>query len=147
MGEELTSEERRSLESARDAQKRQLKILVALTITGSIACLALISWRFGLGVLVGGTVSVANYYWMKFTLRKLFENASQRRPGQAILAIRFIGRYLALGAIVLIVFLTGWLPVIAVLMGISGFALAVMIDGIVSIFRPVEQSVESSEGS
>ena len=138
MGEELTSEERQSLETARQAQRRQLVILIVLTIVGSVTTLFLISPRFGLGVLLGGSVSFANYFWMRFTLRGFLENAPDGPKSVASLSFRFIGRYFALGAVVLIVFLTGVLPVIAVLLGISGFALAVMVDGIMSIFKPVE---------
>lgn len=137
MGEELTSEERQSLEQARSAQSRQLRILLVLTLLGSAVTLIFVSVAFALGVLLGGAVSFANFYWMKFTLRSFFENAPDGPTSATSLSLRFIGRYFALGAIVLIVFLTGVLPVIAVLLGISGFALAVMFDGFASIFKPV----------
>ena len=50
-----------------------------------------------------------------------------------ILAAKYIFRYVVLGGIVFLVFLTGAIPITAVILGLSAFALAVVIQGMKNI--------------
>ena len=134
MGEDLTPSEPKTPEASHE---QILKILVGLVIGGSIICSVAISVRFGAGFLIGGIASFLNYYWLKATLRGFF-GGSVEGKGAASMSVRFALRYFALGAFILVVFLTGFFPVISVIFGLSGFALAVMAEGFISIFRTAE---------
>ncbi len=116
--------------------ERTLKLLGFLVLIGTLGSTLLVSLKFGAGVLLGGLFSVLNYYWLRSILRKSFEK-SGKSGSTARMALKFILRYFVFAAVLLIVFLTGIVPVIAVLFGLAGFALAVMVEGILSVFKPV----------
>ena len=53
-----------------------------LGIAGGIAGFAFESFAFGLGIVIGTALAFANYYWLKSSLRKIFDAASSgERPG------------------------------------------------------------------
>ena len=116
---------------------RILKIMGSLTLVGAVVTALAVSPRFGFGFLIGGLFSLVNYYWIKKITRKFFERAVK---GESLVSMgaRFALRYFLLGAVILFVYLTGILPVIAVLFGLSSFAVAVVFEGIFSIFSPVK---------
>jgi hypothetical protein len=51
---------------------------------------------------------------------------------------RFVLRYFIFGLLLAVVYVTGILSVIAVLIGVTGFALAVFVEGLLNIFKPVK---------
>lgn len=89
---------------------------------------------FGSGVLFGGVLAFLNYFWLKRSTAAVFEKAFLGGQGR-FLTLRFIGRYLALGLVVLAVHFSGFMPAVAVIVGLAAFALAVVVDGFISIFR------------
>lgn len=115
---------------------RILKIMGSLAVIGAVITAFAVSPRFGAGFLIGGLFSLINYYWIKKTTRTFLEKAV-KGESLGLLGARFALRYFLLGFVLLLIYLTGFFPVIAVLFGLSGFALAVVIEGIFSIFRPV----------
>ena len=87
---------------------------------------------FGLGVVFGGVLSYANYLWLKRSMRGIFERAGDGRAG--VLAAKYSLRYVAIGAVLLLIYLTGAFPLAAVILGLAGFALAVVLQGLKNIF-------------
>ncbi len=136
MSEEVTSLDIESDGTNERSHRRILKILIFQILLGTILGAALHSYEFGAGILLGGTVAFLNYIWLRSLLRKILENPVETGNGGR-LATRFVLRYFLIGCIVLLVYLTGIVSVIAVLIGLAGFAIAVVIEGIISIFRPV----------
>jgi hypothetical protein len=113
--------------------RRILTVMAIVAVLSSLASFVFISWQFGLGVLFGGVLSLINYYWLKFSLKKVFEKTVHgERP--RFLAVRYTSRYLVLGAVLLIVFLTKTVPVISVILGLASFALAITIEGFIRMF-------------
>ena len=137
MGVDLTTSGSEQIAEDVDHHGRLLRIMTVMVIIGALTTGIAISMRFGIGVLVGGIFSVLNFYWLKVTLRKFVDNAANGEP-LGMMGVRFILRYFLLGFIVLAVWLTGLLPIISVLFGLAGFALAVVFEGLISIFRPVK---------
>ncbi len=89
--------------------------------------------QFAIGVLIGGAGSFANYFWQRNSTRAIFEvAASGDKPG--FVAVRYLLRYVAMGLFVAFFYFTSLLPVTAIVLGLATFALAVVIEGIFSIF-------------
>ena len=89
--------------------------------------------RFGWGILVGGGLAFANFFWLDRSTKRIFDNAASGiLPG--LLAVRYILRYFALGLILWLIYRTDMVPVVAVIVGLSAFAMAVVAEGISSIF-------------
>jgi hypothetical protein len=115
------------------SHRRILWTMGAVASFSSLAGLIFVSWQFGLGVVLGGILSLINYYWLKISLRKIFEQAvSGLRP--RFLAVRYFARYLTFGVILLVVFLTKTVPIVAVILGLASFALAIVVEGLIRLF-------------
>lgn len=113
--------------------RRILIVMAAVAIAGSLLGSVFVSRLFGLGVLIGGILSFVNYYWLKRSLKKIFEQAADGEKAR-FLSVRYLLRYFILGGILLIVFLTKTVPVEAVILGLASFAAAVMIEAFIRLF-------------
>jgi hypothetical protein len=107
--------------------------MAAVVVVGAAFGFALQGPRFGIGVLFGGLLAFVNYLWLERSTRAIFENTAISSTGW--LATKYILRYVALGAVLLAVYLTHVLPVIAVIGGLGAFAIAVVIWGLKDIFK------------
>lgn len=124
------------------SHRRILWTMGLVAAVGSLAGFAFVSWQFGLGVIFGGALSLVNYYWLKTSLKRIFDKAIAHGDKPRYLALRYFGRYATLGAILAIVFLTHTIPVIAVILGLASFALAIVIEGFIRIFSTFFRSGE-----
>ncbi len=109
-------------------------MMAAVAILGSAAGFIFVSRQFGLGVILGGVLSLANYYWLKVSLKKLFDAALAHGEKPRFLAVRYFARYVAVGLVLTIVFLTHTVPVVAVILGLASFALAIVVEGFIRVF-------------
>ncbi|MGH9948322.1 MAG: ATP synthase subunit I [Pyrinomonadaceae bacterium] len=116
---------------------RILVIMAILGVIGSVAGAMFHSLVFGIGVLVGTVLAFGNYYWLRRSLRKMFAEAVEGEKPK-ISALKYITRYFAIAAIIALIFVTGILPIVAVIFGLCGFAFAVVVDGIIRIFQGAE---------
>lgn len=116
------------------SHRRILWAMAIIIVIGSLASFIFISRQFGTGVILGGVLSFINYYWMKVSLKRIFDNAIAHGEKPRFLAIRYFARYATLGAILTIVLLTETIPFLAVVAGLSSFALAIVAEGLISIF-------------
>lgn len=108
-----------------------LTIMAVVVVLASICGFAFGGTRFGFGVIFGGVLSFANYIWLDRTTKAMFAPDAHATSG--ILAVKYIFRYVVIGGILLLVFLTGAVPIAAVILGLSAFALAVVIQGMKNI--------------
>ena len=112
---------------------RVLVIMTVIVAVGTIAGVVFGPARFGAGVIVGGVMSFANYFWQRSSTRAIFEQAANgERP--MLLGVRYILRYVAIGLVVWAIYATGTLPIVAVVLGLAAFAFAVVIEGLIGIF-------------
>ncbi len=113
--------------------RRILIVMATVAVFGSLLSLIFVSWQFGFGVLIGGILSFVNYYWLKYSLKKIFEQAvGGEKP--RFLGLRYLFRYVVLGGILLVVFLTKTVPVAAVILGLASFAVAIIIEAFIRLF-------------
>ena len=110
-----------------------LVVMAAVAIAGALLGFVLQGTRFGVGILFGGGLAFINYLWLERSTRLVFENTAVSSAGW--LAAKYILRYVAIGAVLLLIYLTGVLPVTAVIAGLAAFAVAVVIQGLMNIFK------------
>ena len=111
---------------------RILWLMAVVGLAGGIAGIAFSSFRFGLGIVIGTALSFANYFWLKSSLRKIFAAAETgERP--RMLAGKYFLRYLILGAAVAVIYATGLVPIVALIVGLASFGFAVVIEGLIRI--------------
>src|SRR5437879_3614419 len=112
------------------------RILIGMAVIifgGSVAGFAFISAKVGVGVLIGGILAYANYFWQRHSLKAIFERAVSGKRSR-FLAVRYILRYIVLGLVIAVIYLTQTVSIYAVVFGFTSFALAVVVEGFVSIF-------------
>lgn len=115
------------------SHRRILLLMAILGIAGAIAGTALHSLGFGLGIIIGTVIAFGSYFWLKHSLRKVFETAADGEKPR-VSAIKYLARYFTLGLIIAAIYVTEIVPIIAVLLGMAGFGFAVMADGLIQIF-------------
>jgi len=116
---------------------RILVIMAVLGVLGTVGGIVFHSIGFGIGILLGVALAFGNYYWLRYSLKKVFAEAAEGEKPR-ISAIRYILRYFTLAGVIAIVFAVGILPVVPVILGMGGFGFAVVIDGILRIFQSAE---------
>lgn len=108
-----------------------LIIMAAVVVLAAICGFVFGGPTFGIGVIFGGILSFANYFWLERSTRAMFAPNAIATSG--ILAAKYIFRYVVLGGILFLVFLTEAMPIAAVILGLSAFALAVVLQGVKNI--------------
>jgi len=132
MGEDIEPTGESAENAPPPTHQRILWIMAFLGIAGGIAGYAFESFAFGLGIVIGTALAFANYYWLKSSLRKIFDAAhSGERP--RMLAGKYFLRYIVLGIVVAVIYITGMVPIVALILGLAGFGFAVVIDGMIRL--------------
>ena len=108
--------------------------MAVLGAVGAIAGAVFLSIEFGIGILIGTGLAFVNYYWLRYSLRKVFADAAEGEKPK-ISALRYISRYLALAAVIAAIYATGVLPIVPVILGLGAFGFAVVVDGIIRRFQ------------
>ena len=115
-------------------KKIELRNLVILGIM-LIASLLAMPWRFTLGILLGGIISIVNLYWLGRDLRVIFSNLSGR--AKSAMMIRYYIR-MAVTAVVLFFIITE-LPVdiIGLLVGLSLVVINIVVTAILEFQKKI----------
>lgn len=124
------------------SNNRILYAMCFVVIIGTLLSFLLKSLDFGFGFLFGGFLSFANYYWLNASLTNLF-NAAKEGGKSPFTAARYFWRYIAIGSILLVVFLSKLVPVAAVILGLVSFVFAVMIEAFIRIFTGIFSQKEN----
>ncbi|MGD9590332.1 MAG: ATP synthase subunit I [Pyrinomonadaceae bacterium] len=114
---------------------RILKLMAVIGAAGILAGAALVSVSFGAGVAIGCVIAFLNYYWLKGSLRRIFEQAAASRERPRFLALQYITRYVVLGIVVAIFYVTGAVSVVGLILGMGSFGFAVVFEGLLNIFN------------
>lgn len=125
-------------ESAAPLSLERILILMAvIVVLGSVGAALTAGFGFALGLLVGGAVSFANYFWLKRSLSEIFERIIRDGEKPRFFSGAYVFRYLALGAVIAFVLLTDAVPFTAFVLGLASLAFAVMIEGFIQVFTIV----------
>lgn len=115
------------------SHQRILILMGIVAVLCSIYGFIFVDWQFGLGVLVGGAFSFVNYYWLKHTIKFVFQQAEEGEVPR-FSGTRYILRYFIFGLGLLLIYLTETISVIAVILGLASFAFAIVLEGFIRIF-------------
>lgn len=103
-------------------------ILVAAILSGFV----FISAKVGFGILIGGALAFVNYFWQRNSLKAIFDRAIGGQ-GSRFLAARYILRYVVIGLVLGLIYLSGAVSIYGVIFGLASFAIAVVIEGFSNI--------------
>ena len=123
------------------SHSRILILMAVVALLGTLLGLIFVSVSFGVGVFLGGGLSLLNYYWLRRSIRTVFDEALAGGKPQ-FLAVRYFLRYATFAAILAVVYLTKTVPVVAVLLGLASFALAIIFEAILRVFKSFSNKKE-----
>jgi hypothetical protein len=111
---------------------RIIVIMAAVAVAGSVLGYFYINPKFGIGFGLGGLLSFVNYYWMKYSLKAIFDEAEEgERP--RLTGGKYVLRYVVFATILGAVYLFDWHLMVPLIFGLTSFALAVVLEGIFRI--------------
>lgn len=119
---------------AQVSHRRILRAMAATAILGGLSSLYWVSPAFGFGVLLGGFLALINFYWLKVSLRGVFDRIAGGGEKPKFLAAKYFLRYAVFISILVIVFFTKVLPIIAVLFGLASFAVSIIVEALILLF-------------
>ncbi len=121
---------------------RILWIMAIVLTVATIGSLIFANWSVTAGLLLGGILSFVNYYWLKFALKSVFEKAVEGEKPKFMVG-KYILRYFAVGAVIVIVYLTHIISVAAVIGGLLTFAAAILIESFILVFIHISKREET----
>jgi hypothetical protein len=113
---------------------RILKLMAVIGLAGGILGVVFVSAPFGAGVLVGTLLAFVNYYWLRYSLKKVFALTAETGERPRFLGLRYIGRYLILAAIVAVLYATNAVSIVGLILGMGSFGFGVVFEGLINIF-------------
>lgn len=118
------------------SRRRVLILMAAITVAGSLIGRFAVSGDFSAGVLVGGAISLLSYFWLSKSLRSMLERAARGEPTQ-FQAAKFFLRYVVIGGVLFVVYKSSAFPMIAILLGVSSFAGAIVLEGLIRAIKGI----------
>ena len=123
------------------SHRRIFAVMAVLIVVSAVLSFVFISANFGFGVLIGGILSLVNYYWLKQSIKRIFDKAVVGEQPR-FLATKYFFRYLVFGVVLAIVYLTKTVPVESVLLGLASFAFAIIIEAFIRLFSSLSKKRE-----
>ena len=123
------------------SHRRIFAVMAVLIVVSAVLSFIFISANFGFGVLIGGILSLVNYYWLKQSIKRIFDKAVVG-VAPRFLATKYFFRYLVVGVVLAIVYLTKTVPVESVLLGLASFAFAIIIEAFIRLFSSLSKKRE-----
>lgn len=122
---------------------RILKLMGLIGLAGAFLGAIFVSISFGAGVLAGVLLAFLNYYWLRYSLAKVFAISAETGERPRWLGLKYIGRYLVLAAVVAALYATDAVSIIGLLLGMGVFGFAVVFEGIFRIFSGIKSGKEN----
>lgn len=119
------------------SHRRILMFMAAIGLAGGLFGGVFVSLSFGAGVIVGTLLAFANYYWLKYSLKKVFALAAETGGRPRLLGLKYFIRYIVMGGIVAILYAAEAVSIVGLILGLGAFGFAVVLEGVLKIiYRP-----------
>jgi chromate transport protein ChrA len=90
-------------------------------------------WNFTLGILLGGLISIANYYWLYLSLRKAFQQLSDST--KMTVMVKYYIRFAVTGVVLYLVITETPANVIGLLVGLSVVVINIVVTTVIEVSK------------
>lgn len=97
-----------------------------------IFSLFFVSWKFSLGILIGGFISIVNFHWLGRSLRSVFQNPGGNVKGPVM--VKYYIRLAATGVVLYLLISADTVSVIGLLIGLSVVVINILFTLITAVF-------------
>ena len=120
-----------------ESRENALEARMFRTMLGAVALAVIVSpvfapWRVTTGLLLGGVLSIFNYYWLRGSIAAALNGETGKRP--RLKAWRYVARYVVIGAIVFTAYQVNAVSLVATIAGLSSFVVAVFYEAFRSFY-------------
>jgi ATP synthase I chain len=109
---------------------RVLRTMAAAVALAVIISAPLASWRFTVGLLLGGVLSLLNHYWMRTSISAGFDVALSQGSKPQITVVQYILRYFVVGIIVFAAYQLNIVSLAATVAGLCSFVAAFFVEAL-----------------
>jgi hypothetical protein len=108
---------------------RVFRFMIATVIVAVIVSTALAAWRFTMGLILGGGLSLLNYHWLTTSVAAIFNiNGSTEKPRAQ--SWRYLLRYFIVGAVVFASYKLQLVSLPATIAGLCSFVPALFVEAV-----------------
>jgi len=104
----------------KSALQKKIEIVnwVLLAVATALS-LVFFSYKFALGILAGGLISIVNFYWLAKDLKALFERFSGTGKSKQFILVRYFFRLVVTAVVLFLVITKVSVHVIGLVLGLS----------------------------
>ena len=132
----MSEETKPVIEETSSVEKRLWRLMLASLLIEIVVCLLFFNWQLAAGVAVGGSLAVINFRMLQSSVRGIFRSDSNT------LAIKFFLRYVIIGLVVLFFYYFKAVSIFGILLGISSFVIALMIEALLQLYFVITKNEE-----
>lgn len=114
--------------------ERLFRVMTCTVAVAVIASAALMPWRVTTGLFIGGALSLLNHHWMRTAIGAAFAMAANTGAKPKLKIVRFITRYLIVGATLVAAVQLDIASLTAMLVGLCSFVVAALIEGFMQTY-------------
>ena len=107
-------------------ERRVLRNIFAVVALSVVAAVIFADLKFMVGLILGGALALLNYKWLNASLRAVRVVGTEKAPPGTL--IKFVVRWLVIGAVAWVANKTGYFEPVAILAGLLAPAAAVAIE-------------------
>jgi ATP synthase I chain len=121
---------------------RIFRAMVTVTAVAVIVSSLLLSLRFTAGLLIGGVLAIFSHNWLRNSAGAAI-NLAIGEGVQQIRLLQFLLRYLVIGLVVFAAYIIDIASITAMLLGLSSFVVALLIEAIREFYFAITQREEN----
>jgi hypothetical protein len=107
----------------------EMRVFRAMIVSVALAVIAstlLLPWRFTMGLMLGGLLSLFNFHWLQSSVAAVFSVGAGERPRVRVL--RYVIRYFVVGTTVIAAYKLGLVSLPAMFAGLGSFVPALFVE-------------------
>jgi hypothetical protein len=129
-------------EEPQAVERRVFRDTGAAVLIATAASAFLAPWRVTTGLLLGGALSLFNLYWLRSSVRAVFDAAPEGRPPR-MKAARYVLRYVLIIAAVAAANALGLVSLVATLAGMCAVVAALLAEGLRQLYFAIVRREET----
>ena len=131
-----------SLSTADEALETRIFRVMAISVIAAVSvALWLAPWRIATGLLLGGSLSLLNYHWLRTSISALIQAKASGRAASSN-SSRYIVRYFVVAGVVIAAYLVNVVSLPATIVGLCSFVIGLFVEA----FRQFYLTIRNREG-
>ena len=122
-------------------EMRLFRVMIASVVLAVIGSTVFLPWRVTTGLMLGGTLSLLNYYWLRTSVTAVFNVSATERP--RVKASRYVIRYFVVAGAAFAAYELRLVSLVALFAGLSAFVPALFFEASRQFYFAVIRREES----